>query len=50
MSRTSPKRKKDKSSTPAGHVANPPADTKRPTRLNDDTRVVYAEEPNRDDG
>ena len=46
MSRTSPKRKEDKSANPAGHVGKP----SKGSRLNDKNRVVHAEEPNRDDG
>ena len=50
MSRRFSKRKEDKSSNPSGPVTKPPADTKEPIRLRDDTRVIYAEETNRDDG
>jgi hypothetical protein len=46
MPRADTKRKKNNSGNPAGHVAKPPKGSK----VNDDTRVVHAEEPNRDDG
>lgn len=49
MSKVFQKPGNDKSSNPSGHVAKPPRGSK-PTRLTDDTRVIYAEEPNRDDG
>jgi len=48
MSRRSPKRKNDKSN-PSGQVAKPPEGFEQP-RLDDDTRVVFAEETNREDG
>jgi len=43
---TPPARRKAKSANPAGHVAEPP----KGAQVNDDNRVIHAEEPNRDDG
>ena len=50
MSRISPKRKDSKSSNPSGHITKPPKEYAKPIHLDDDTRVVHAEEPNRKDG
>jgi len=50
MPRTSTKRKKSNAGNPAGHVAEPRKDSKSPIGVNDDNRVIHAEESNRDDG
>ena len=46
MPRASQKRKKNNSGNPSGPVAKP----QKGSKVHDDTRVVHAEEPNRDDG
>ena len=49
--KTPPARRETKASNPAGHVTNPPAGYKQPMpHVTDDTRVVHAEESNREDG
>jgi len=50
MPRASTKRKKNNDGNPAGHVAEPRKSFRSPGQVNDDTRVIHAEEPNRDDG
>jgi len=50
MSRTSSKRKNDKSSNPSGQAAKLPEEVKKPVHLSDDIRVIFAEETNREDG
>ena len=44
------KPKNNKSMYPAGHVAKPPKDSKQPTRINDNNRIIHSGEPNSEDG